>query len=385
MSSRKKEPRRVVAALEAGDSWTAERELTAVPDPASEYGFHTGKERYGCTREELVFQCCAAPATPLVWTPETSGMAPPESVPFLVQELARDRLQHARRQTRWSALSFGGALVLFVLWSPSETFRSLGVLLTGLLAVWLVFALHEWREALRTDATAFPAERAQLKHALWIEAQPAHYTKALLGVLIVVYVAEMITPRAAAIQAAGLVKPAVRDGEWWRLLTGPLLHAHTAHIWMNAGALLSSGRLIEVHSRREYLPLTFLVAALVGSVFSFVAYPEKISVGASGGIMGLIGFLLVLGYRRRGSLPPGFAGGILVSLVATVALGVVAIDIIDNAAHLGGLIGGALVGSALERRGLIDPAESSRSRLCGNLASAAIVAAALIALFAMRA
>lgn len=369
--------------VDAGGSWDTEREVIVAPDPKSKYGFHTGQERHACTREDLVCQCCAEPATPFVWTPDTGGMVRPESVSVLVEQLARHLRHRAEREIQWYALGLVAVLSIYALWLPRWGFRSILVLVPALLAIRLVGAVHARVEALRTDATAFPAARARLRHAAWIQAQPARYTKTLLGVLITVFVAEMFVDREAAIQAAGLVKPAVRNGELWRLLTGPLLHANTMHIWFNGGALLASGRLVEIHSRQEYLPLTFLIGSLMGSVASVAAYPETTSVGASGGIMGLIGFLLVLGFRRRESLPPGFTGGILVSVAATAALGIVGFAMIDNAGHLGGLIVGALLGGALERRGTTYSAGPFRSQLYGHLASAVLIAGAVTAIIAM--
>jgi membrane associated rhomboid family serine protease len=378
MLSRKK-PQPIPVRLDAGDSWHAERELAAEPYPESEYGFHTGELQHPCTREELIFQCSAAPETPLVWTPEARGMVPPESVPFLVEELARYRRKNAESGILGFGLGLLAVLLAYALWLPTLGFRSILVILPAYLAIRLVGAVHSRVEALRTDATAFPAARARLRHAAWIQRQPARYTDALLGVLVVVFVAEIFDGPEAAIQAAGLVKPAVRNGELWRVLTGPLLHANYLHIWMNGLALFSTGRLIEVHSRREYLPLTFFLSALVGSLASVVFYPAATSVGASGGIMGVIGFILVLSYRRRETVPPGFSRSILVSIAATAVMGLVAFSVIDNAAHLGGLIAGVLLALIVD----LQPAKSSRSRFFGYLASAGIVAGAVTALVAM--
>lgn len=376
ISGRKPEP---IPVRVAGESWHVESELVAEPFVGSEYGFHTGDLQHPCTREDLIFQCSAAPATPLVWTPETRGMVPPESVPFLVEELARYRRKNAENGIAAFGLGLLAVLIAYAVWLPALGFRSILVILPVFLAIRLVGAIHNRMEALRTDASAFPAARARLRHAAWIQGQPARYTEALLGVLIVVFAAEFFDGREEAIQAAGLVKPAVRNGQLWRVITAPLLHVNFLHIWMNGLALLSTGRLIEVHSRREYVPLTFFLSALVGSLASVVFYPETTSVGASGGIMGVIGFLLVLSYQRRETLPPGFSRNILVSIAATAVMGLVAYSVIDNAAHLGGLVAGVLLALIVD----LHPAESSRTRLFGYLASAGILAGAVTALVAM--
>lgn len=375
----RRKPEPVPVRVNTGESWHTESELMAEPFAGSDYGYHTGDLQHPCAREELIFQCAAAPETPLVWTPETGRMVPPEDVPFLVEELGRHRRRNAGREIRGFGLGLLAVLAAYALWLPTLGFRSILVLLPAYLAIRLVGAVHARIEALRTDASAFPAARARLRHIAWIQGQSARYTEALLAVLIVVFVAELFDGREAAIQAAGLVKPAVRNGELWRAVTAPLLHVNFLHIWMNGLALLSTGRLIEVHSRREYLPLTFFLSALVGSLASIVFYPETTSVGASGGIMGVIGFILVLSYRRRETLPAGFSRNILVSIAATAVMGLVAYSVIDNAAHLGGLVAGVLLALIVE----LKPADSPGSRLLGYLASAAIVAGAVTALVAM--
>jgi MYXO-CTERM domain-containing protein len=68
------------------------------------------------------------------------------------------------------------------------------------------------------------------------------------------------------------------------------------------------------------------------------------SVGSSGGLMGLFGFLGVMGWRRRHLMPPGFVRAVLVDVAVIAAMGVVGYQFIDNAAHAGGLAAGVLLG-----------------------------------------
>ena len=143
---------------------------------------------------------------------------------------------------------------------------------------------------------------------------------------------------------AGLAKDAVSDGELWRLLTAELLHGHPLHLLFNFLALLAVGRLVEMHGHPLYVPTVFLLSALSASVFSLYFSAAPLSVGASGGIMGLIGFLAVVGLRRRHVLPRGFLKSIALSIALTAATGLVAHHFIDNAAHAGGLLGGLMLG-----------------------------------------
>lgn len=153
------------------------------------------------------------------------------------------------------------------------------------------------------------------------------------------------TPESVAL--AGLVKPEVRQGDWWRLLTGPMLHGNVPHLLMNAGAwfglALLAGRLLH----RGWALAAWFAGALGGSWASLVLTPETPSVGASGGLCGLLGLLLALGLQRRALLPPTFLKDLLSSLGFMALFGVLAWALIDHGAHAGGLAAGFLLGLAV--------------------------------------
>jgi membrane associated rhomboid family serine protease len=111
-------------------------------------------------------------------------------------------------------------------------------------------------------------------------------------------------------------------------------------------ALLNIGRMVEALGNRALVLIVFAVAASAGSLFSLWLMPGATSVGASGGILGLIGFLAVLGQRRRGLLPSGFARAIWINIGFIAAMGLAAFQMVDNAAHFGGLLGGVVCGLA---------------------------------------
>lgn len=333
-----------------GDAWQREPGVHGDPPAGAEYGYCEAGLCIPCSRDELAKRCADVPATLRVWTPQSGGLARPEEVPFLVEAHRTGRLRSARRTVQGSALALAAVLAAFVALLPPWWPGSLLALVPGFIAVTLLAGAYELREARGLGPEAFAHARAALRHAAWVGRQPQVATRWLLGLLIVVMLVRAAGGD-AAVEAAGLVKPAVREGEAWRLLTGPLLHANFTHIWMNGAALLGVGPLIEVHGRRGALPLVFLVSALGGSLLSLILLPDTTSVGASGGIMGMIGFLGVFGLRNSTRLPPGFARGIGLSVAATAVLGLVGIQLIDNAAHLGGLLTGALLGHFLTRPG----------------------------------
>ena len=127
------------------------------------------------------------------------------------------------------------------------------------------------------------------------------------------------------------------------------MHVNFMHFWMNFLALLHFARVIEQTIHRAYVPLIFLVSGLCGSLFSLVLYPHTTSVGASGGLMGLLGFITMDAYFDRTKYPPKYLRNLIEAIVFVGIFGLVGFAFIDNAAHFGGLCGGLLLGWALLR------------------------------------
>jgi rhomboid protease GluP len=147
--------------------------------------------------------------------------------------------------------------------------------------------------------------------------------------------------------------PATRDGEWWRLGTAMFVHFGIVHFAINMWALWDSCRFVE----RLYGHWRFLViygaGGVAGNLFSLLAHGDlAVSGGASGAIFGAYGAILVWLWRERRQIHPvefrWLFGGAAVFAVATIVLGLL-IPGIDNAAHMGGLACGALVGRTLVR------------------------------------
>jgi rhomboid protease GluP len=134
-------------------------------------------------------------------------------------------------------------------------------------------------------------------------------------------------------------------GEYWRLLTYGTLHGGILHIFFNGQALLGFGGLIEYLSNRAHLLIVFVSAIVCGGLCSLLLMPDALpSLGASGGIMGLIGYLAIYGFRRKRQLPPDFLKNMLINVGFIAAFGLIAYQIIDNFAHLGGFLMGAIYG-----------------------------------------
>jgi rhomboid protease GluP len=165
----------------------------------------------------------------------------------------------------------------------------------------------------------------------------------ILALISAVGVVQMTTGIEVSVYAAGNVKPASLEGESWRLLTGALLHGGLMHFFFNFLALWVFGRVAEGLTGRAHVSIVFLVAAVAGSVASALLLPDKPSIGASGGILGVLAFVAVLALRHRKLRYTATHKPLVRGLVLTGAAGMVGYQFIDNAAHAGGALAGAIL------------------------------------------
>lgn len=178
------------------------------------------------------------------------------------------------------------------------------------------------------------------------EVSVPYFTYIFVGLIIAVTLAQMnLGDIRESRNIAGLEKDDFwQRGEYWRLLTSGVLHGGILHIFFNGQALNGFGSLIEYLSNRAHLAIVFVLSIVGGALCSLFFMPEGNSVGASGGIMGLIGYLTIYGFRRKRQLPPDFLKNMLINVGFIAAFGLIAYQIIDNFAHIGGFIVGAIYG-----------------------------------------
>ncbi len=147
--------------------------------------------------------------------------------------------------------------------------------------------------------------------------------------------------------------PATQDGQWWRLVTAMFLHFGIVHLALNMWALWDVGRLVErLHGPMRFA-LLYLGSGVAGNLLSLVVQGNRaVSGGASSAIFGLYGALLVFLWRERSHVDRRefrwLFGAAAVFTVFTLGMGQV-VPGIDNAAHIGGLVAGALLGRMLAR------------------------------------
>lgn len=169
------------------------------------------------------------------------------------------------------------------------------------------------------------------------------YTIVLIAAIGAVFVVQMIAGLSASIDAAAFDKPAfLRAHEYWRILTGAALHGGPLHVIMNCYAFFSFGKVFELLTNRAHLAIVFLLSAIGGGVLSLIFVPDGVSVGASGGIVGLIGYLAVYAFRRRHFISAEFRKSLLMNIGFILIFGLVLFQQIDNFGHIGGIIVGSI-------------------------------------------
>ena len=138
---------------------------------------------------------------------------------------------------------------------------------------------------------------------------------------------------------------AVKNGEVYRLLTSTFMHASILHLVFNMYALSIIGKQVETFLGKSKFLLVYLFSGLTGSLLS-CAITNSYSLGASGAIFGLMGSLLYFGYHYRLYLGSVLLGQIVPVIVINLVIGYITPSI-DNAAHIGGLVGGLFISMAL--------------------------------------
>ncbi len=148
------------------------------------------------------------------------------------------------------------------------------------------------------------------------------------------------------IQWGANFRPITLEGEWWRLITSCFLHIGVFHLLMNMYALLYIGLLLEPHLGRARFLGAYLLTGIFASITSLWWHDLTISAGASGAIFGMYGVFLAMlttnfiEKSARKALLTSIAVFIGYNLLNGLKGG------IDNAAHIGGLISGLIIGYA---------------------------------------
>jgi membrane associated rhomboid family serine protease len=145
---------------------------------------------------------------------------------------------------------------------------------------------------------------------------------------------------------AGNSAETIKDREWWRVFTALFLHANLLHLGMNGAGLWLFGSAVEKTIGRWRFLLIFLLAGALGNLVSASMARYDLSVGASGGIFGVIGAYAVATWQLRSPLYHTLRRRLLLFLALMVTL-----DFsigwleprIDDLAHVGGFVAGIMI------------------------------------------
>ncbi len=171
------------------------------------------------------------------------------------------------------------------------------------------------------------------------------YLNAAIFLLVAAYTGQVLWfPARELVVLGGNFGPLTLDGEWWRLITSVFLHGGLMHLAFNVIVLANIGVFLEPLLGWVSYAIVYLLTGILASLTSLAFNNDVVSVGASGAIFGMYGFFLALLTTRL--FKPEFR-----SLFLRNTLGFVGLNIaigfmgpIDNAAHMGGLVSGFLLG-----------------------------------------
>jgi membrane associated rhomboid family serine protease len=184
--------------------------------------------------------------------------------------------------------------------------------------------------------------------------------------------------------------------EWWRMVAPMFVHVNLIHLLVNMYGLWIVGPYVE----RLYGSAKFVFFWVATGVLAMVASYGAVvdgdvpggmlgrfllrnrdlpAVGASGALFGLVGVLFVFGIKFRHELPEGFkrafGTGLLPMIVLNLFIGYLGRGLFDNAAHLGGLVSGALLALVVDYR---RPGERSGVAIVWRIVQSAALALVVV-------
>jgi rhomboid protease GluP len=161
-------------------------------------------------------------------------------------------------------------------------------------------------------------------------------------------------------------------GEWWRLITAGFLHAGFIHLAMNSYGLFILVSEVEQFYGTSRFIVAYIVSIFTGFLLSALWSPGVPSLGASTAVFGMIGIMLAMGVRRRSdplvqAVRAHYTQYVIFGLLYSL------LGRIDMAAHIGGLIGGFLVGAIAGLPGLPNSPRENLWRVIAGVAIAITV------------
>jgi rhomboid protease GluP len=145
---------------------------------------------------------------------------------------------------------------------------------------------------------------------------------------------------AALLKLGALPDNGQLHGEFWRIATYSFLHFNWLHLFLNVGLLLWIGRIVEQQVGIGRAALIYFASVVCSAAVILLVHnwhpKEGATVGASGGVFGLLGAALIISYRQNGHDRLRRS----LWIVLAVGFGVSLLPDISMAGHIGGIIGG---------------------------------------------
>lgn len=174
-------------------------------------------------------------------------------------------------------------------------------------------------------------------------------TYVMMGLLAVVFLVESFAggseDPATLVKLGANYAPLVTGGQYWRLFTANFLHIGLMHLAFNLYALYILGTEVEMFYGPWRFLIIYLLSALAGAIGSY-AFTYGLSAGASTAIFGLVGTLVAFFLRNRavfGEMSQTRLTNLVIVIIINVIYGL-SNPVIDNFGHLGGFVGGVLLG-----------------------------------------
>jgi membrane associated rhomboid family serine protease/Flp pilus assembly protein TadD len=203
--------------------------------------------------------------------------------------------------------------------------------------------------------------RQPLMPAPWVRrSENAHLvTKSIFGINAAVFLGmalagvSIMEPNGLQLVAWGANwGPDTFSGDWWRLITATFVHAGIIHLGLNMYCLWYLGSMAESLYGSWTFAAMYLIAGAAGWLASVLWHFEVPAVGASGAIFGIGGALVASLKLGEFSMPNSSTKAVLSSLLPFLGYNLVFGAMwpgIDNAAHLGGLIAGLILGALIAK------------------------------------
>ncbi len=181
----------------------------------------------------------------------------------------------------------------------------------------------------------------------------------------------------------GNFRSAVLDGQAWRLFTSMFLHGGIAHLLMNMYALLYIGIMLEPLLGKFRFGAAYLLSGICGSLLSITFHAYSVGVGASGAIFGLYGvFLSMLTTNHiQKTARKTLLRSILFFVVFNLMYGMQGNT--DNAAHIGGLLGGLAIGY-IYFPGISSKHDIKRQLITTSVLTLSVIALTVFSMFTLK-